>query len=91
MFLLQLRLRHAVADTFAMVVYCFVVNMCIEVFFFGMSFEQFFYFRLVAILVNILIAWLYGMYCDLFMRAARKVSPLGWIKNLADILAYVTF
>lgn len=91
MFLSQLRLRYVVVDTFAMVVYCFVVNMCIEVFFFGMSFEQFFYFRLVAISVNILIVWLYGMYRDLFMRAVRKVSSSGWIKNLADILVYVTF
>ncbi len=41
--------------------------------------------------MNILIAWPYGMYRDSFMRAARKVSPSGWIKNLADILAYVTF
>ena len=32
MFSPQSRLRHAVADTFAMVVYCSVVNMCIEVF-----------------------------------------------------------
>ncbi|EFX6716522.1 L-alanine exporter AlaE [Shigella flexneri] len=87
MFSPQSRLRHAVADTFAMVVYCSVVNMCIEVFLSGMSFEQSFYSRLVAIPVNILIAWPYGMYRDLFMRAARK----GWIKNLADILAYVTF
>lgn len=31
MFSPQSRLRHAVADTFAMVVYCSVVNMCIEV------------------------------------------------------------
>ena len=77
--------------TFAMVVYCSVVNMCIEVFLSGMSFEQSFYSRLVAIPVNILIAWPYGMYRDLFMRAARKVSPSGWIKNLADIMAYVTF
>ncbi|MBW8556953.1 L-alanine exporter AlaE [Escherichia coli] len=91
MFSPQSRLRHAVADTFAMVVYCSVVNMCIEVFLSGMSFEQSFYSRLVAIPVNILIAWPYGMYHDLFMRAARKVSPSGWIKNLADILAYVTF
>ena len=89
MFSPQSRLRHAVADTFAMVVYCSVVNMCIEVFLSGMSFEQSFYSRLVAIPVNILIAWPYGMYRDLFMRAARKVSPSGWIKNLADILAYV--
>ena len=91
MFSPQSRLRHAVADTFAMVVYCSVVNMCIEVFLSGMSFEQSFYSRLVAIPVNIFIAWPYGMYRDLFMRAARKVSPSGWIKNLADILAYVTF
>lgn len=90
MFSPQSRLRHAVADTFAMVVYCSVVNMCIEVFLSGMSFEQSFYSRLVAIPVNILIAWPYGMYRDLFMRAARKVSPSGWIKNLADIMAYVT-
>ena len=89
MFSPQSRLRHAVADTFAMVVYCSVVNMCIEVFLSGMSFEQSFYSRLVAIPVNILIAWPYGMYRDLFMRAARKVSPSGWIKNLADILVYV--
>ncbi|EAB8122648.1 L-alanine exporter AlaE, partial [Escherichia coli] len=56
MFSPQSRLRHAVADTFAMVVYCSVVNMCIEVFLSGMSFEQSFYSRLVAIPVNILIA-----------------------------------
>lgn len=54
MFSPQSRLRHAVADTFAMVVYCSVVNMCIEVFLSGMSFEQSFYSRLVAIPVNIL-------------------------------------
>lgn len=90
MFSPQSRLRHAVADTFAMVVYCSVVNMCIEVFLSGMSFEQSFYSRLVAIPVNILIAWPYGMYRDLFMRAARKVSPSGWIK-IWRISAYVTF
>lgn len=56
MFSPQSRLRHAVADTFAMVVYCSVVNMCIEVFLSGMSFEQSFYSRLVAIPANILIA-----------------------------------
>lgn len=91
MFLLQLCLCYVVVDMFVMVVYCFVVNMCIEVFFFGMSFEQFFYFRLVVILVNILIVWLYGMYCDLFMCVVCKVSLLGWIKNLVDILVYVMF
>nr|WP_318385125.1 L-alanine exporter AlaE [uncultured Enterobacter sp.] len=91
MFSPQSRLRHAVADTFAMVVYCSVVNMLIEIFLSNMSFEQSLSSRLVAIPVNICIAWPYGMYRDAFMRYARRVSPAGWTKNIADVLAYVTF
>ncbi|WP_230354079.1 L-alanine exporter AlaE [Lelliottia sp. WAP21] len=91
MFSPQSRLRHAVADTFAMVVYCSVVNMVIEIFLSGMSFEQSLSSRLVAIPVNILIAWPYGLYRDAAMRLARRISPAGWGKNLADVLAYVTF
>ncbi|MGG5836413.1 L-alanine exporter AlaE [Huaxiibacter chinensis] len=91
MFSPQSRLRHAVADTFAMVVYCSVVNMVIEIFLSGMSFEQSLSSRLVAIPVNILIAWPYGLYRDAAMRLARRISPAGWAKNLADVLAYVTF
>lgn len=91
MFSPQSRLRHAVADTFAMVVYCSVVNMVIEIVLSGMTFEQSLSSRLVAIPVNILIAWPYGFYRDAVMRFARRVSPGGWAKNLADVLAYVTF
>lgn len=91
MFSPQSRLRHAVADTFAMVVYCSIVNMMIEIFLSGMSFEQSLSSRLVAIPVNILIAWPYGFYRDAIMRIARRTSPSGWMKNLADVLAYVTF
>jgi len=91
MFSSQSRLRHAVADTFAMVVYCSVVNMLIEIFLSGMSFEQSLSSRLVAIPVNIIIAWPYGFYRDAFIRQARRLSPASWMRNLADILAYVTF
>ncbi len=91
MFSPQSRLRHAVADTFAMVVYCSVVNMLIEIFLSGMSFEQSLSSRLVAIPVNIIIAWPYGLYRDAVRRFARRSSPAGWVKNLADVLAYVTF
>lgn len=91
MFSRQSRLRHAVADTFAMVVYCSVVNMLIEIFLSGMSFEQSLSSRLVAVPVNILIAWPYGFYRDAIMRVARRMSPTGWMKNLADVLAYITF
>ncbi|MDR9891563.1 L-alanine exporter AlaE [Pseudenterobacter timonensis] len=91
MFSPQSRLRHMMADTFAMVVYCSVVNMLIEIFLSGMTFEQSLSSRLVAIPVNVIIAWPYGFYRDAIMRVARRVSPSGWVKNLADVLAYVTF
>lgn len=73
MFSPQSRLRHAVADTFAMVVYCSVVNMLIEIFLSGMSFEQSLYSRLVAIPVNILIAWYTA--CTVICSCARRVKP----------------
>lgn len=81
MFSPQSRLRHAVADTFAMVVYCSVVNMLIEIFLSGMSFEQSLSSRTVAIPVNIMIARPYGLYRDAVMRLARRISPAGWSKN----------
>lgn len=85
------RLRHAAADTFAMVVYCFIVGMLIEIFISGMSFEQSLSSRLVSIPVNILIAWPYGIYRDTFMRLARLITVRVWGRTLADVLAYVTF
>ena len=91
MFSPQSRLRHAVADTFAMVVYCSVVNMLIEIFLSGMTFEQSLSSRLVAIPVNIIIAWPYGFYRDAFIRQARRITPASWMRNLADVLVYVTF
>ncbi|NIY48528.1 L-alanine exporter AlaE [Cedecea colo] len=91
MFSPESRLRHAAADTFAMVVYCSVVNMMIEIFLSSMSFDQSLSSRLVAIPVNILIAWPYGIYRDAFMRLARRHSNASWARNLADVLAYVSF
>ena len=91
MFSAQSRLRHAVADTFAMVVYCTVVNMMIEIFLSGMTFQQSLSSRLVAIPVNIIIAVPYGFYRDFAMRQARRISASGWMKNIADVVAYVTF
>lgn len=85
------RLRHAAADIFAMVVYCSVVNMMIEVFLSGMTFEQSLSSRLVAVPVNMIIAWPYGFYRDALMRIARRLPLAGWAKNLTDVLAYVTF
>ena len=91
MFSSQSRLRHAVADTFAMVVYCSVVNMLIGIFLSGMTFEQSLSSRLVAIPVNIIIAWPYGLYRDAIMRYVRRISPKSGMRTLADVVAYVTF
>lgn len=60
MFSAHSRLRHAVADTFAMVVYCTVVNMMIEIFLSGMTFEQSLSSRLVAIRSTLLLPYPMG-------------------------------
>ncbi len=84
-------LRSAAADTFAMVVYCFIVGMIIEVFVSGMTFHQSLESRLLSIPVNILIAWPYGVYRDAFIRTASRISTNFLAKNLGDLLAYVSF
>ncbi|GAA3587959.1 MAG: L-alanine exporter AlaE [Gibbsiella quercinecans] len=86
------RWRSAAADTFALVVYCFIAGMAIEMLISGMSFQQSLASRLLSIPVNILIAWPYGRYRDLFVRAAHR-CPHGQLllRNLADLLAYVSF
>ncbi|MFI0487891.1 MAG: L-alanine exporter AlaE [Yersinia sp. (in: enterobacteria)] len=86
------RLRSAAADTFALVIYCFVIGMIIEVLISGMTFQQSLSSRLVSIPVNILIAWPYGIYRDAFIRFARcYVGDHFWARSLADLLAYVSF
>lgn len=84
--------RSAAADTFALVVYCFIAGMAIETLVSGMSFQQSLSSRLVSIPVNILIAWPYGRYRDLFIRLATRFQRGQWLlRNLADLLAYVSF
>jgi hypothetical protein len=84
--------RIAAADTFALVVYCFIAGMAIEILVSGMSFQQSLSSRLLSIPVNILIAWPYGRYRDLFIRAARRFHRQPFLlRNLADLLAYVSF
>lgn len=56
-----------------------------------MTFEQSLSSRLVAIPVNIMIAWPYGLYRDVIMRQARRLTPDDWMKNVADVVAYVSF
>ncbi len=83
--------RHAAADTFAMVVFCFVTGMMIEILLSGMSFEQSLASRIVSIPVNIAIAWPYGMYRDFVLRTTETWSQHKSIRTVSDIFAYVSF
>jgi len=92
MFSRSSRLRMAAADTFALVVYCFIAGMAIEILLSGMSVEQSLSSRLVSVPVNIAIAWPFGQYRDAVLRLARRYGPdTFWTRNIADLLAYVSF
>ena len=75
-------IRNAAADTFAMVVFCFIS---------GMTFEQSLASRTLSIPVNIAIAWPYGVFRDWFLRNGAKLSESSLMKNLSDLMAYVLF
>ncbi|RLM28278.1 L-alanine exporter AlaE [Brenneria alni] len=86
------RLRSATADTFALVIYCFITGMVIEIWLSGMSVEQSFSSRLLSIPVNIVIAWPYGIYRDHVLNFAKHHGPQHFLmRNLADLFAYVSF
>lgn len=82
-------IRHAAADTFAMVVFCFVTGMIIEIFVSGMTFQQSLASRTLSIPVNIAIAWPYGVFRDYVLRQGRKISPTGWMK--ISPISWLTF
>ncbi|MCC4798379.1 L-alanine exporter AlaE [Enterovibrio norvegicus] len=85
------RVRSVVADMFAMVVFCFVTGMMIEIFVSGMTFEQSLASRLLSIPVNILIAWPYGVFRDSVIKFAQRHFTSRLTKRVADFFAYVTF
>lgn len=84
-------IRHAAADTFAMVVFCFVSGMIIEIFISQMTFEQSLASRTLSIPVNIAIAWPYGVFRDFMLRQGRSISETSLMKNVSDLVAYVLF
>ncbi|WHE22235.1 L-alanine exporter AlaE [Vibrio vulnificus] len=84
-------IRHAAADTFAMVVFCFISGMIIEILTSGMTFQQSLASRTLSIPVNIAIAWPYGVFRDWVLRQGARVSTSGLMKNVSDLVAYVLF
>ncbi|MBN8085305.1 L-alanine exporter AlaE [Vibrio vulnificus] len=84
-------IRHTAADTFAMVVFCFISGMIIEILISGMTFQQSLASRTLSIPVNIAIAWPYGVFRDWVLRQGARVSTSGLMKNVSDLVAYVLF
>jgi len=83
--------RNAAADTFAMVIFSFIVGMLIEIFISGMSFDRSLASRIVATPVNIAIALPYGLYRDWIIRNMVKRTNSKLLKHFADTFAYVSF
>ena len=83
--------RNAAADTFAMVIFSFIVGMLIEIFISGMSFDRSLASRIVATPINIAIALPYGIYRDYIIRSVVKRHNSKLLKNFADTFAYVSF
>ncbi|CCO48374.1 conserved hypothetical protein [Vibrio nigripulchritudo SOn1] len=84
-------IRHAAADTFAMVVFSFVVGMLIEIFVSGMTFEQSLQSRTLSIPVNIAIAWPYGVFRDWVLNQGGRIHTGELMKRISDVVAYVLF
>lgn len=83
--------RNAAADTFAMVVFSFIVGMIIEIFISGMSFDRSLASRIVAIPVNVITAYPYGMYRDFIISLISKRTQSKLLKRIADTFSYVSF
>jgi len=83
--------RLVAADMFAMVVFCFVTGMFIEIMISGLSFEQSLASRTLAIPVNIAIALPYGVFRDWIIRQGMKLSRSSLMKQLSDLLSFVSF
>lgn len=83
--------RNAAADMFAMVVFCFVTGMIIEVLISGISFEKSLASRTLAIPVNILIALPYGLFRDWISKTGNRISNSRLMKNISDLFAFVVF
>lgn len=82
--------RLIVADMVAMVVFCTITNMFVEILISKMSFGQSFYARLIAIPVNALIAKPYGSYRDFLLHRVTLSKTNSVVNIMINIFAYVT-
>lgn len=84
-------MKKNLADIFAMVVFCTITNLVVEVFLSGMSMNQSVSARLAAIPINALIASPYGKYRDWILKVAFNLNKATIAMFFADIFAYASF
>jgi hypothetical protein len=82
---------RTVADTFAMVTFAFAVGMVVEVVFSGLTLDQSFQSRLLAIPMNMIIAGPYGLYRDRLFSLTGAETGRRITRVLVDIFAFLTF
>lgn len=80
-----------IADTFALVTFAFVVGMFVEVVLSGLTLEQSFQSRLLAIPLNVIVARPFGRYRDWLLFITRAEDRGRSILIVTDILAFLTF
>jgi len=80
-----------IADTFALVTFALVVGMFIEVVVSGLTLEQSFQSRLLAIPLNVIVARPYGLYRDWLFSIINTENKGRIIDCIIDIIAFLTF
>ncbi|HAT1583542.1 TPA: L-alanine exporter AlaE [Raoultella ornithinolytica] len=75
------------ADMFAMASFCTVVNMIIEIYISGLSFNNSLETRLIALPINMIIALPYGKYRDFILN---KLKVWSVPQLLSDTFSYAT-
>lgn len=81
---------RTLADTFAMVTFAFVVGMFVETILSGLTLNQSFQSRILAIPLNFIVARPYGMYRDWLFSLGGRIRG-RFAKILLDILAFLSF
>jgi hypothetical protein len=88
----QRELRAWLVDTAAMVVFCTLTGMVMELAVAGLSWRQSIAARLAAIPLNLVTARPYGLYRDAVVRQLARWPRARTLQvGLADVLAFTTF
>ncbi len=85
-------IKESFIDIFAMNTFSYVVSVPIELFISGMSFSEHLQVRLVALLLNTLVARPFGIWRSFILKKFKISDTSSFLKNyLADTSAFLSF